>query len=165
MNLPKFVQEDTHLFNSLFQDLFPNIELQESENRIFVDAIRQEIQAAGLIVKPEQVRKVIQLYDSKNTRHGNMLVGCSMSGKSTCWKILRNTLNSLHKKYKTEYPAVKVEVLNPKTVDLKELFGCVDANLEWSEGVLSSMMARLCKEESTDQRWMILDGPVDTLWI
>jgi hypothetical protein len=27
MNLPKFVQEDTHLFNSLFQDLFPSIEL------------------------------------------------------------------------------------------------------------------------------------------
>jgi dynein heavy chain len=94
-----------------------------------------------------------------------MLVGCSMSGKSTCWKILKNTLNNLHKRFKNDYPAVKCEVLNPKTVDLKELFGCVDANLEWSEGVLSSMMSRLCKEESADQRWMILDGPVDTLWI
>lgn len=27
------------------------------------------------------------------------------------------------------------------------------------------MMSRLCKEESEAQRWMILDGPVDTLWI
>lgn len=27
------------------------------------------------------------------------------------------------------------------------------------------MMSRLCKDESNDQRWMILDGPVDTLWI
>jgi dynein heavy chain len=40
---------------------------------------------------------MVQLYDSKNTRHGNMLVGTSMSGKSTCWKILRNTMNNLNK--------------------------------------------------------------------
>jgi dynein heavy chain len=110
------------------------------------------------------VKKVVQLYDSKNTRHGNMLVGTSMSGKSTCWKILKNTLNTLSK-VNSKYPQVKYEVLNPKAVDLKELFGFMDMNGEWHEGVLSSMMSRLCKEESEAQRWMVLDGPVDTLWI
>lgn len=93
-----------------------------------------------------------------------MLVGTSMSGKSTCWKILKNTLNTLSK-VNSKYPQVKYEVLNPKAVDLKELFGFMDMNGEWHEGVLSSMMSRLCKEESEAQRWMILDGPVDTLWI
>jgi dynein heavy chain len=130
-----------------------------------VHALEGEIKAAGLIVKEEQVKKMVQLYDSKNTRHGNMLVGCSMSGKSTCWKILKNTMNNLNKTMPEKFPSVKFEVLNPKSVDLKELFGYVDANLEWHEGVLSSMMGRLCKEESLSQRWMILDGPVDTLWI
>lgn len=38
-------------------------------------------------------------------------------------------------------------------------------SMEWNDGILSSMMSRLCKDESNDQRWMILDGPVDTLWI
>jgi len=99
---------------------------------------------AGLIPKPESIKKIVQLYDSKNTRHGNMLVGSSMSGKSTCWKILKNTLNTLNSKDK-KYPQVKLEILNPKSVDLKELFGYVDGNLEWHEGVLSSMMSRLCK--------------------
>lgn len=74
-----------------------------------------------------------------------MLVGTSMSGKSTCWKILRNALNSLNKTMPDKFPAVLIETLNPKSVDLKELFGYVDANLEWHEGVLSSMMSRLCK--------------------
>ncbi len=74
---------------------------------------------AGLIPKPELVKKVVQLYDSKNTRHGNMLVGTSMSGKSTCWKMLRNTLNALSKENPKKYPQVKYEVLNPKAVDLK----------------------------------------------
>jgi dynein heavy chain len=39
MNLPKFVEEDIPLFNSLFNDLFPNIELQEAFNEEFASAI------------------------------------------------------------------------------------------------------------------------------
>jgi len=32
MNLPKFVEEDISLFNSLLNDLFPNVEVQEIIN-------------------------------------------------------------------------------------------------------------------------------------
>ena len=39
MNIPKFVSEDVPLFNSLFNDLFPNIELQEASNDVFLGAI------------------------------------------------------------------------------------------------------------------------------
>jgi dynein heavy chain len=138
--------------------------LQEVANEEFTIAIEKELKKMELVVKPEQVKKIVQLYDSKNTRHGNMLVGTSQSGKSTIWKVLHSTMNSLSKENK-KYPAVKYEYLNPKSIDGKELFGYVDSNLEWHEGVLSSMMSRLCKEESEAQRWMILDGPVDTLWI
>jgi dynein heavy chain, axonemal len=45
-----------------------------------------------LVPKLEMIRKAIQLYDSKNTRHGNMLVGKSLSGKSTTWKILQKAM-------------------------------------------------------------------------
>ena len=104
-----------------------------------------------LIVKQEMVTKCIQLFDSKNTRHGNMLVGKSLTGKSTCWKILQKALTSLNKTDPEKYSAVRTEVLNPKTVSLNELFGFVDhSTLEWNEGVLSSMMSRLCKDESND---------------
>jgi len=37
--------------------------------------------------------------------------------------------------------------------------------MEWYDGVLSTMMARLCRDESNDLKWMVLDGPVYTLWI
>jgi len=119
MNLPKFVAEDIPLFNSLFNDLFPNMEAQENYNEIFNAAIEAEIKKAGLVIKPQQIKKVVQLYDSKNTRHGNMIVGTSMSGKSTVWKILKNTMNTLNKEYPEKYPSVRHEVLNPKSVDLK----------------------------------------------
>lgn len=113
----------------------------------------------------EHINKIIQLYDSKNTRHGNMLVGQSLAGKTTCWKVLKNCLNTLNEKEPSKYSKVKFEVLNPKSVTINELFGYVNATMEWNDGVLSSMMARLCKDETMDQKWMILDGPVDTLWI
>ncbi len=97
------------------------------------------------------ITKCVQLFDSKNTRHGNMLVGKSLTGKTTCWKILQKSLTALSKQNSDKYAAVRVEVLNPKTVSLNELFGYVDhATLEWNEGVLSSMMSRLCKDESND---------------
>ena len=35
MNIPKFVGEDIPLFNSLFNDLFPNIEMQEMRIKIY----------------------------------------------------------------------------------------------------------------------------------
>lgn len=39
MNLPKFVAEDLPLFNALFQDLFPNIDMVETYNMELQDAI------------------------------------------------------------------------------------------------------------------------------
>ena len=93
-----------------------------------------------------------------------MLVGQSLSGKSTCWKILAKALNTLSESKPTKYQQVKYEVLNPKAVTMNELYGYVQ-DMEWNDGVLSCMMSRLCKVESNDQRWMILDGPIDTLWI
>ena len=61
------------------------------------------------------------------------------------------TLNKLNEKDSNKYPKVKLEILNPKSVTINELFGFVNAStMEWNEGVLSSMMSRLCKEESND---------------
>ena len=33
------------------------------------------------------------------------------------------------------------------------------------EGVLSSVMRHACSDEKPDEKWILLDGPVDTLWI
>lgn len=80
-----------------------------------------------------------------------MIVGSALSGKSTTWKILAKTLNSLTKIDSKKFPAVKYEILNPKSVTLNELYGWVDrSTMEWNDGVLSTMMSRLCKDESND---------------
>lgn len=36
---------------------------------------------------------------------------------------------------------------------------------EWQDGVLARIMRTCCKDEALDQKWILFDGPVDTLWI
>lgn len=55
-----------------------------------------------------------------------MIVGQSLCGKTTCWKYLKKGMNILHKSHPKKWPAVKEEVLNPKSVSVNELFGFFD---------------------------------------
>jgi dynein heavy chain len=43
MNMPKFVSEDVPLFNALYQDLFPNMDLPDSLNESLKDAIENQM--------------------------------------------------------------------------------------------------------------------------
>ena len=56
--------------------------------------------------------------------------------------------------------------INPKALSLGELYGEFDLSTnEWTDGVLSSVMRQTCADEKPDQKWLVFDGPVDTLWI
>lgn len=56
--------------------------------------------------------------------------------------------------------------INPKSLSLGELYGEFDLSTnEWTDGVLSSVMRQTCADEKPDQKWLVFDSPVDTLWI
>jgi dynein heavy chain len=59
---------------------------------------------------------------------------------------------------------VKVDVLNPKSITLGQLYGFVE-NSEWQDGVLAKLVSECAKDESPDLRWIQFDGPVDAIWI
>jgi dynein heavy chain len=109
MNLPKFVAEDVILFDNLFIDLFPDCEEPENDN----DALQIEIEEAlirhNMQLNENLVVKIMQLYESNVTRHGNMLVGLTMSGKTTAWQILIEALNKLSEAEKKENKNIKAE--------------------------------------------------------
>ena len=110
------------------------------------------------------VGKCLQLYDSKSTRHGNMLVGGALSGKSTCWKTLKASMTMVSKT-NPKFKAVRTRILNPKSISVLELYGWYDSSNEWHDGILSSIMKQMCEEEGSEFRWLVLDGPVDTKWV
>ena len=61
---------------------------------------------------------------------------------------------------------VHVHVINPLALSNNELYGSFDEGThEWQDGVLARIMRTVCKDDSPDQKWILFDGPVDTLWI
>jgi len=85
MNLPKFLAEDIILFDNLFIDLFPDLEEPEVDMDDLQLAIEDSLIAKNLQLNENLVVKVMQLYECKRTRHGNMLLGQTNSGKTKCW--------------------------------------------------------------------------------
>lgn len=94
MCLSQLASEDLPLFEALFQDLFPNTDPQEPEDTDIMRETRALMAADKLQPLPSLVSKVVQLNDTRGTRHGNMLVGASCSGKSTVWKLLQRALST-----------------------------------------------------------------------
>jgi len=45
------------------------------------------------------------------------------------------------------------------------MFGAYDANMEWHEGIVASLVRAAADDTSRDEKWILFDGPVDTLWI
>ena len=176
MNMPKLVAQDIPLFIALLRALFPRTDLPEPDNDPLVYAIEDTMKSHGLQLSPVTVtvEKILQLYDSMHTRHGNMIVGQTLAGKTTCWKVLSESQTNLFEKNKSLPPQavkekdkqlpVKCQTINPKSIFVDELFGFYYAD-EWKDGILSSVLKGACEDTKDELNWIIMDGPVDTTWI
>ncbi|KAL5251273.1 hypothetical protein ACHWQZ_G016836 [Mnemiopsis leidyi] len=167
MNVAKLTSDDTPLFNGIVQDLFPGVETPVLNYGDLQTAIESQITADGLQKVPVIITKIIQLYETKNSRHSVMIVGDTGSGKSVVWKVLKYALSNMWKAdANNPKNGVKEYPINPKALSLGELYGEFDLNTnEWTDGVLSAVMRKTCSEDTPDEKWILFDGPVDTLWI
>ncbi|KAM9717113.1 dynein axonemal heavy chain 2 [Menidia menidia] len=166
MNIAKLTSSDLPLFNGITQDLFPAVETPIIDYGKLKEAIEVELRKSSFQVTPFTLTKVIQLYETKNSRHSSMLVGKTGSAKSVTWRTLQNALTAMHHKKEPGFQLVQVHPINPKSMSLGELYGENDLSTnEWKDGALSSIMRSACADDKPDEKWIVFDGPVDTLWI
>ncbi|KAH9600450.1 Dynein heavy chain AAA lid domain [Trypanosoma melophagium] len=169
-NVPKFVAEDLPLFRGIMQDLFPGAEFPERQYDELLPAMQKNIDSKKLVSYDAWVKKGIQFYETLIVRHGVMLVGVTGTGKTEIRNCISDALTTMSEAGSTNPMARNVHqfVLNPKSVMMHELYGQLDVNTnEWRDGVLS-VIAKNCVRDSElnkDHRWIVFDGPVDTLWI
>ena len=166
--MPKLVYLDIPLFRALLGDLFPGVDLPPDSGGDLRSMLERKCTELGLQVVDDWIVKIIQVFDCKVARHGNMIVGKTGAGKSAAWKVLKEAMGQLCKDGKGEGEFQKVEVytINPLALSNDEIYGCFDPGThEWTDGILARVMRNICKDDSPTQKWTLFDGPVDTLWI
>ena len=158
MNMSKFVAEDVPLFLSLIDDIFPGI---KADKAVFPDieaAMAKVATEKGLQLHPTWLAKCVQLYETYLVRHGIMLVGPTGSGKTAICETLAGALTEVGNKH-------VVWKMNPKAITAPQMFGRLDAATgDWTEGVFAVLWRRAAKEKKNNT-WIVLDGPVDAIWI
>jgi dynein heavy chain len=168
MNLSKFVAEDVPLFLSLIGDLFPGQKADKMEHPYLEGPLVEVVKNLGLQMHGLWKEKIIQLWEMALVRHSVMLVGPAGVGKTRILEVLMATLTAC-----TAAPGLPALVgenhreqrINPKAITAPQMFGCLDvvAN-EWTEGIFAQLWRKANKDKK-NFTWLVLDGPVDAIWI
>lgn len=168
VNLPKFLAQDIPLFKGIYSDLFPGIVLPQADRGELIDLLQINLEKRNLQATSWYLEKIIQIYEMILVRHGLMIVGSALGGKTQAYQTLAESLGNLAgirratmREFRTTYT-----IINPKAISLDQLYGSFDPiSHEWSDGVLANTFREFAQSMSVERKWIVFDGPVDAVWI
>ncbi|KAH8387117.1 hypothetical protein KR093_004852, partial [Drosophila rubida] len=167
-NIPKFLADDAILFRGILSDLFPGVDLPDSQHPHLEASLRLGLRQKSLQPVPTTIRKCLQLYETMCVRWGVMTVGPTGGGKSVVLHALEFALAHLFENeiQDPNFRPVVIQTMNPKAVSMNELYGYVDSKtLEWQDGLLGLAVRTAVNVEDEIHQWIMCDGPVDAVWI
>eukprot|EP00760_Papus_ankaliazontas_P026596 PhM_4_TR3054/c0_g1_i1/m.97841/K10413/DYNC1H; dynein heavy chain 1, cytosolic len=163
--LPKLVAEDIGLFESLLQDVFPDVSLPKNPAEGLIEHIQAVCKDKNLVLSDMWLKKIIQVYQIQAINHGLMLVGPSGSGKTAAWTTLLRALARF------EDVDCHAYIIDPKAISKSELYGLLDSTTrDWQDGIFTMTLRRIIDnvkgdDQSKKRHWIIFDGDVDPEWV
>uniref|UniRef100_A0A8B9U568 Dynein axonemal heavy chain 3 n=1 Tax=Anas zonorhyncha TaxID=75864 RepID=A0A8B9U568_9AVES len=152
VNLAKFLAQDVPLFQ---------VSYQVGVFKFCDDEVHQKNLKTECFFS---LLSLVQIYEMMLVRHGFMIVGDPLGGKTCAYKVLAGALGDLSK-LMDEF-AVQYKVINPKAITMGQLYGSFDpVSHEWTDGVLANAFRAQASSTTDDRKWIIFDGPVDAVWI
>eukprot|EP00947_MAST-08B_sp_MAST-8B-sp1_P006333 g6333.t1 len=187
VNEPKFLENDLVLFKGIIKDLFRGVVLPPPDYVDITNALTKYARSRKLQPTDYFIKKCIEVYEMLLVRHGFMIVGEPFGGKTESYRVLALALAEMYELGQGggEGPRpVQYVVVNPKSVQIKQLYGFFDpVSHEWTDGVLAVKFRDMANRrigtdkdrkyaeerrkegKPEDRMWLIFDGPVDAIWI
>lgn len=159
---------------SILSDIFPGNKCSTATDSPIHKAIMDACTAHNINATKYFVEKVHQLYEMLHIRPGIMIIGDSFSGKTTAYRILAKALEICDQndaEFKQHHhpsspPPPLCTIINPKSVTIGQLYGVFDTKShEWRDGILAINFKHFINASDGSRKWLIFDGPVDTIWM
>jgi len=88
INLPKLLQNDHSIFENVCSDVFPKTPKPNVHYGKIKELTEQRLLKKGLYAGEDFMQSILNLYETTLNRHGVMLVGSPVTGKTMAIKIL-----------------------------------------------------------------------------